>query len=142
MERILQLRSGVTRRLSFLTAFLLAAFTASGETLSGGPAAQRAVLDVAVALAARGGADTFRPLAPGETRFLGPTSAPFVVSVPAAGVTEVSRVSSPQPRVVSTPTGPAADDPWTDTVVVAAARPDSSRMDVIRTGAVIRIALD
>lgn len=126
--------------MSFLTAFLLAALTASAETLSGGPAAQRAVLDVAVA--ARGGADTFRPLAPGETRFLGPTSAPSVVNVPAAGVTEVSRVSSPLPRVISISTAPAGDDPWTDTVVVASPRPDSSRMDVILTGAVVRIALD
>jgi len=130
----------VSRRFGFLTTFLLAALTASGETLSGGPAAQRPVLDVTL-VAARGGADTFRPLAPGEMRFLGPTSAPSVVNVPAAGAT-ASRVSSPLPRVISVSTAPARDDPWTDTVVVASPRPDSSRMAVILTGAVVRIALD
>lgn len=130
----------MSRRSSFLAAFFLAALTASAETLRGGPAAQRAVLDVV--LAARSSADTFRPLAPGETRFLGPTSAPSVVNVPATGVTDVTEVSSSLPRVISVSTAPAGDDPWTDTVVVASPRPDSSRMDVIRTGAVVRIALD
>jgi hypothetical protein len=125
-------------RLSLLTAFLLAAFTASAETLSGGPATQRPVLDVAV-VAARGAADTFRPLAPGETRFLGPTAGPSVVN---ASTARVPGVSSPPPRVISISTATVEDDPWTDTVVVASPRPDTSRMDVIRTGAVVRIALD
>jgi hypothetical protein len=124
--------------LSLLTVFLLASLTASAETLRGGSGAQRAVPDVALATR---GVDTFRPLAPGEIRFLGPTSAPFVGNVPAAGVREVSSVSHPLPRVINVSTAPAGGDPWTDTVVVASPRPDSSRMDAILTGAVVRIAL-
>ena len=125
--------------MSLLTVFLLAALTASAETLRGGSGAQRAVPDVALATR---GVDTFRPLAPGEIRFLGQTSAPILASVPADGVTEVSKASGPQPKVISLSTAPAGGDPWTDTVVVASPRPDSSRMDAILTGAIVRIALE
>jgi len=127
-----------------LTAFFLAASIASAETPRRRPAAptavQRSAIDVAVA--ARGSAETFRPLAPGETRFLGPTSAPLLANVRPAGVTEVSRMSSPLPAVISVSPAPAGEDPWTDTVVVSSPRPDSSRLDAILTGAVVRIALD
>ena len=130
--------------MSFVAAFVLAASTVSAEMPRRRPAAQPAVQRVAidVAIAARSSAETFRLLAPGETRFLGPTSAPFVATVRPAGVTEVSRMSSPLPAVISVSTAPAGDDPWTDTVVVASPRPDSSRMDAILTGAVVRIALE
>jgi hypothetical protein len=126
-----------------LAAFLLAASTASAETFRR-PAGRRTVQRVApdVALAARRSAETFRPLAPGEMRFLGQTSAPILASVPAVGVTEVSKASGPQPRVISLSTAPAGGDPSTDTVVVASPRPDSSRLDAILTGAIIRIALE
>jgi hypothetical protein len=116
-----------------LGAFLLAASTASAETPRRRPAAS----DVATG----SNAETFRPLAPGETRFLGPTSAPFVASVPAA-VFDVSKAPGPAPRVITLSSAHAGADPWTDTVVVASRRPDSSRLDAILTGAVVRIALD
>jgi hypothetical protein len=128
----------VSRLLSLLTVFLLAALTVSAETLRGGSGALRAVPDVAIATR---GVDTFQPLAPGEMRFLGPTSAPFIGNAPAADVREVSSVSYALPRVINASTAPAGGDPWTDTVVVASPRPDSSRMDAILTGAVVRIAL-
>ena len=51
-------------------------------------------------------------------------------------------MSSPLPAVISVSPAPAGEDPWTDTVVVASPRPDSSRLDAILTGAVVRIALD
>jgi hypothetical protein len=123
-----------------VAAFLLAASTAFALTPHRRPPAPRVAPDVA--LAARSGAQTFRPLAPGETRFLGPISAPFVANIPDAGVTEASRTSSAVPRVISISSTPAGKDPWTDTVVVASPRLDSSRIDAILTGAVVRIALE
>ena len=122
-----------------MAAFLLAASTAFALTPHRRPPAPRVAPDVA--LAARSSADTFRPLAPGETRFLGENSAPFV-AIPAAGVTEASRTSSAVPRVISISSTPAGDDSWMDTVVVASPRPASSRIDAILTGAVVRIALE
>ena len=121
-----------------MAAFLLAASTASALT----PHRRLPLPRVAREVAARSSAETFRPLAPGETRFLGPSSAPFVANIPATGVTEASRTSSAVPRVISISSTPAGDDPWTDTVVVASPRPDSSWIDAILTGAVVRIALD
>jgi hypothetical protein len=128
--------------LSFLVAFLLAALTASAETLGGGPSAARAVPGVAVAIRR---AEKVRPLVPGEIRFLGPTSSPSSsVSFLAGSETDASnsKISGPAARVIEIPTPAAGNDPWTDTVVVASPRPDTSRMDVIRTGAVVRITLD
>ena len=128
--------------MSFLAAFLLATLTASAETLGGGPAAARAVPGVAVAVR---GAEKVRPLVPGETRFLGPTSAPSsFVSFLAGSETNASnsQTPGPAPQVIEISTVAGGNDPWTDTVVVASPRPDTSRMDVIRTGAVVRIALD
>ena len=126
--------------MSFLAAFLLAALTASAETLGGGPSAARAVPGVAVR-----GAEKLRPLVPGEIRFLGPTSAPSSsMSFLAGSETDASNSKTPgsAPRVIEVSTAAGGNDPWTDTVVVASPRPDTSRMDVIRTGAVVRIALD
>jgi hypothetical protein len=125
--------------LSFLAAFLLATLTASAETLGGGPSATKAVPGVVR------GAEKVRPLVPGEIRFLGLTSSPpSSVSFLAGSDTDASnsRISSPAPRVIGIPTAAAGNDPWTDTVVVASPRLDTSRIDVIRTGAVVRIALD
>ena len=126
--------------MSFLAAFLLAALTASAETLGGGPSAARAAPGVAVR-----GAEKVRPLVPGEIRFLGPTSSPSSsVSFLAGSDTDASnsKISVPAARVIEIPTAAHGTDPWTDTVVVASPRPDTSRMDVILTGAVVRIALD
>src|SRR6185295_6196952 len=131
--------SGVSRRLSFLAAFLLATLTASAETLGGGPSAAKAVPGGAVVVR---GAEKVRPLLPGEIRFLGPTSSPsssvsFLAGSDADGSN--SKISGPAPRVIEVPTAAPGNDPWTDT---ASPRLDTSRMDVIRTGAVVRIALD
>ena len=128
----------MSKQLSVLAALVLAALTASAETLGGGPSVAKAVPGVAVP-----GAEKIRPLVPGEIRFLGPTASPSSsVSFLAGSDTDASnsKISSPAPRLIEIPT--AALDPWTDTVVVASPRPDTSRMDVIRTGAVVRIALD
>ena len=127
--------------MSFLAAFLLAALTASAETLGGGPSAAKSVPGVAVAVR---GAEKVRPLVPGEIRFLGPTSSSSSVSFLAGPDTDASnsKISGPAPRVIEIPSPDAGNDPWTDTVVVASPRLDTSPMDVIRTGAVIRIALD
>jgi hypothetical protein len=122
-----------------LTAFFLAALTASAGTLGGGPSVAKAVPGVAVR-----GAEKVRPLVPGEIRFLGPTASPSSsVSFLAGSDTDASNsISGPAPRVIEIPTAAPGNDPWTDTVVVASPRLDTSRMDVIRTGAVVRIALD
>jgi len=128
--------------LSFLAAFLLATLTASAETLGGGPSAAKAVPGGAVVVR---GAEKVRPLLPGEIRFLGPTSSPSSsVSFLAGSDADASnsKISGAAPRVIEIPTAAAGNDPWTDTVVVASPRLDTSRMDVIRTGAVVRIALD
>lgn len=130
----------MSRQLSVLAALVLAALTASAETLGGGPSVAKAVPGVAVP-----GAEKIRPLVPGEIRFLGPTASPSSsVSFLAGSDTDASnsKISSPAPRVIEIPTAALGNDPWTDTVVVASPRPDTSRMDVIRTGAVVRIALD
>ena len=123
-------------------AFFLAALTASAETLGGGPSAAKAMPGVAVSVR---GAEKFRPLVPGEIRFLGPTSPPSSsVSFLAGSETDASnsKISGPAPRVIEISTAAPGNDPWTDTVVVASPRPDISRMDVIRTGAVVRISID
>ncbi len=126
--------------MSFLAAFFLAALTASAEMLGGGPSVAKAVPGVAVR-----GAEKVRPLVPGEIRFLGPTASPSSsVSFLSGSDTDASnsKISGPAPRVIEIPTAALGNDPWTDTVVVASPRLDTSRMDVIRTGAVVRIALD
>jgi hypothetical protein len=125
--------------LSTLAAFLFAASTVSGEMLRGGFPAQRVV--PGAARAARSAA-TLRPLAPGETRFVGVPAAPFVGNVRGVGATGLSGMSRTLPRLISLSGGSANSDRWTDTVVVASSRPDSSRLDAILTGHVVRIALD
>ena len=123
-----------------LAAFVLAASTASALTPQRRAVAPRVTADVT--LAAPSGTHTFRALAPGEVRFLGQTSAPFVANVPAAGLPDGSQASNPAPRVTNLSSAPAANDSWTDTVVVASPRPDSRRIDAILTDAVVRIALE
>lgn len=121
--------------------FLLAAAasTASAQILRGGPAA---ATNAQLVRTAPNAAVTFRPLVPGEVRFLGSTSAPLVANVAAPGTMEGSTLSNPPPEVIRVPTTPVSTDAWTDTVVVASRRPDSSPMNVILTGAVVRIALE
>jgi hypothetical protein len=123
-----------------LAAFVLAASTASALTPHRRAVAPRVTADVA--LAAPSGTHTFRALAPGEIRFLGQTSAPFVANVPAAGMPDAARASNPASRVINLSSGPAANDSWTDTVIVASPRSDSRRIDAILTDAVVRIALE
>ena len=131
---------GVRRRLSFLAAVFLAvsASTASAQILRGGPVAATSPRLVRTA---PNPAVTFRPLVPGEVRFLGST-APVVANVTAPGAIEGAGLSNPGPEVIRVPTTPVSADAWTDTVVVASPRPDSSPMNVILTGAVVRIALE